>query len=84
MSENKRVYHVKDLIIKADNVFIEREEDERHHRRDQLFGRRKDRDEVEGDRDFKEEKEKEHRDDDLEGEEEEGNRKRRQRRPFWF
>lgn len=78
MSENKRVYHVKDLIIKADNVFVEREERD-DHRHDRLFGRRHDRDEVEGERDFNEDDN--HRDED---EEDDDQRKRRQRRPFWF
>lgn len=78
MSENKRVYHVKDLIIKADNVYVEREENH-HHRRDPFFGRQHDRDEVEGERDFNKEEEHHHE----EVEEKEGNR-RRNRRPFWF
>ncbi|UOR13107.1 hypothetical protein [Halobacillus amylolyticus] len=44
MSEKKKVIHVKDLIIKADNVVIEPQRD--HDRYDPFFGgRRKKRDE---------------------------------------
>lgn len=36
MSDNKKVIHVKDLVIKADNVHIESER--RPHRPDPFFG----------------------------------------------
>ncbi|MFZ3577931.1 hypothetical protein [Virgibacillus sp. DJP39] len=37
MSESKRVFHVKDLIIKADNVYFDQEPKERHPRRDPRY-----------------------------------------------
>lgn len=39
MSEHKKVIHVKDLVIKADNVHIEPERHRRGPRRDPFFGR---------------------------------------------
>lgn len=46
MSDNRKVIHVKDLVIKADNVYFDRP-DRRH--RDPFFGGRHDDDErVEG------------------------------------
>ncbi|UOQ92855.1 hypothetical protein MUO14_20985 [Halobacillus shinanisalinarum] len=41
MSEKKKVIYVKDLIIKADNVYVEPQEDDDrndHKRNDPLFG----------------------------------------------
>lgn len=46
MSDNRKVIHVKDLVIKADNVYIERPD---HHRRGPFPGsRRNDDPRVEG------------------------------------
>ncbi|RWZ55121.1 hypothetical protein EQV77_10745 [Halobacillus fulvus] len=52
MSEKKKVIHVNDLVIKADNVIIEPQHHDRHkdHRRDRVdpfFGRRKGRESEE-------------------------------------
>ncbi|MBP1947216.1 hypothetical protein [Virgibacillus litoralis] len=46
MSDNRKVIHVKDLVIKADNVYFDRPD---RRRRDPFFGDRQDDDEsVEG------------------------------------
>lgn len=45
MSDNRKVIHVKDLVIKADNVYFDRS-DRRH--RDPFFGGRHDDERVEG------------------------------------
>ncbi|SEQ44607.1 hypothetical protein SAMN05216232_2440 [Virgibacillus subterraneus] len=46
MSDNRKVIHVKDLVIKADNVYFDRPD---RRRRDPFFGGRQDDDErVEG------------------------------------
>ncbi|RDW15972.1 hypothetical protein [Oceanobacillus chungangensis] len=67
MSEKKQVIHVKDLVIKADNVIIENS-----HRRDPLFGDRRERREVE--------EVSEHH----EYQESDKKEERNERRPFWF
>ncbi|WLR47521.1 hypothetical protein LC065_18780 [Halobacillus litoralis] len=36
MSDKKKVIHVKDLVIKADNVVIEPQRDDRHDRDDRV------------------------------------------------
>ncbi|ASK60785.1 hypothetical protein CFK37_00465 [Virgibacillus phasianinus] len=77
MSENKKVYHVKDLIIKADNVYVERDD---HHRRNPFFGGKHDHNEAENEYDHHDHEEKKHDRD----EEDEEKDKRRHRRPFWF
>jgi hypothetical protein len=50
MSEKKRVIHVKDLVIKADNVVIEPQQNDRHDREDRVdpfFGGPRRREDVE-------------------------------------
>lgn len=70
MSDKKQVIHVKDLVIKADNVHIVRP---RHERRDPFFfGPRGERAEYVESSD--------HKDDDKE----ESSENKPERRPFWF
>ncbi|AIF45224.1 hypothetical protein [Virgibacillus sp. SK37] len=78
MSEKKQVIHVKDLIIKADNVYIEPTHQRRPREVDPFFGRapRSDREE----RDNESSEERFHHDESEEASE----HKEERRRPFWF
>ncbi|RDW18286.1 hypothetical protein CWR48_11930 [Oceanobacillus arenosus] len=76
MSDNKQVIHVKDLVIKADNVIIENS-----HRRDPLFGNHRERRNEE--RVSEHNEQQEHHESNNHHREEESEA-RRERRPFWF
>ncbi|WP_373895710.1 hypothetical protein ACUL41_11875 [Virgibacillus natechei] len=78
MSDKKQVIHVKDLVIKADNVYIE---PPRRERRDPFFfGSRDDR---KGDAESLDHKEEDHKEKDK-NHKEESSEHQTERRPFWF
>ncbi|MBP1969057.1 hypothetical protein J2Z83_001160 [Virgibacillus natechei] len=86
MSEKKQVIHVKDLVIKADNVIIEGTQ-QQQRRRDPFFGRYIEDDrskDVEAAQDVEHKPQEENKDDDGEDEDKESE-PRFERRPFsWF